>query len=51
MQLARYNSMHERVLKYQQSIPGNLANTQNVVCLKVDISILLIARVYVLAAE
>ena len=25
-QLARYNRMHERVLKYQKTIPENLAN-------------------------
>jgi len=26
MQLARYNRMHERVLKYQKTIPEKLAN-------------------------
>jgi len=26
MQLARYNRMHERVLKYQKTIPKKLAN-------------------------
>jgi len=26
MQLARYNKMHERVLKYQKTIPEKLAN-------------------------
>jgi len=44
MQLARCNWMHER--RYQQSIPGNLAIIKNVSRLKVDIYILLLARVY-----
>jgi len=37
MQLARYNWMHKRILRYQQSIPENLANKKNDSRLKVDI--------------
>jgi len=36
MQLARYNWMHERVVWYQQSTPGNLTDKHNVSRLQVD---------------
>jgi len=37
MQLARYNKMHQKVLKYQKTIPENLANKSNLLRHKVDI--------------
>jgi len=46
MQLARYNRMHKRVLKYQTTIPKKLANKQNVSRHKVDIIFFLLACIY-----
>ena len=45
-QLARYNKMHERLLKYQKTIPEKLANKQNLSRHKVDIWFFLLAYVY-----
>ena len=36
MQLVRYKWTHERVVRYQQSTPGNLTDKYNVSRLKVD---------------
>ena len=46
MQLTRYNSMHERVLKYQKTIPENLANKYNLSRHKFDIKCVLSACIY-----
>ena len=46
MQLARYNRMHERMLKYQKTIPEKLANKQNLSRCKVDIWFFLLAYIY-----
>ena len=45
-QLARYNRMHGRVLKYQKIIPENLANKWNLSRHKVDILFFLLAYIY-----
>jgi len=50
MQLARYNRMHERMLKYQKTIPENLANKQNLSRHKVDIIFFLLTHIYSLPA-
>jgi len=49
-QLARYHWMHGRVLKCQKTIPEKLANKQNESRHKVDIQLLLLARIYSLPA-
>jgi len=46
MQLARYNKMHQKVLKYQKTIPENLANKSNLLRHKVDIWFFLLAYFY-----
>jgi len=46
IQLARYNRIHERVLKYQKTIPEKLTNKQNLSRHKVDIIFVLLAYIY-----
>jgi hypothetical protein len=46
MQLARYNKMHERLLKYQKTRPENLADKLNLSRRKVDIIFFLLEHIY-----
>jgi len=50
MQLAHYNRMHERVLKYQKPIPEKLANKYNLSRNEVDITFFSLAHIYSLPA-
>jgi len=50
MQLAHYDKMHERVLKYQKTIPEKLANKSNLSRHKVDITFFLLAHICSLPA-